>query len=1529
MSSFITPPSSKIPLVLLPVRLETRFQSGQLWLRVFPDDIHVNSFEPKLTAEEQAAKTAYLAIAATDVVGRQAAFASLVGQFGDLRAAWLSGSGPLAGPTSSLGPQAAIADALPERWIVITYQGGLRQVTSGPLIQQPLALALSPTGGGPSTDSVTAWISNFDRAVDAGMAFRIPLTGSQTRGFSRIVVLGLRSTLNPRDSAAQLAALLEAHHYTDGLELLPHNTPTNNTDDVSSGLTTKDMGSTQLFAVEQGSPLCPARPTADGDRLARALGIPPETFAHVRGADGAQDEQAGALNTVLWPATWGYYLSQVVTGAVPTPEVMLPAARDHFIKHVRARGHFPTLRVGQQPYGVLPVCWNAQWKSLDGLPLDGPLSNLLGRLREIFSPSIQNVPRLPHQDDPEAQLVSLLGMTPASTSMVARGMIGPEYNYAFWNFIQQEVSKDWWSALAQKTRADSSDLAAILAGTRLAYSTYVSWHRPISDVLVAPDPLDSVVPAPFLVSLSSLDTWESWQSLTPPQAPIPVLFLLLRHAVLRAYMDTALDLLAADTKLVASERIEAELVAFENVPLRSSAWDLLNRKLNTGKAVGELLDSLRNDKSVLAFSNFWGAFARLTTLSQVELDSAARESLDLASYRLDAWITSLAHFRLDQLRCAEKKQSGDPNAGIVLGGYGWLEDVRPQPSEQQLASAPAFIHAPSLNQATTAAVLRSGYLSHQADPANPLNRPFEIDLSSARVRLALHLLDGIREGQSLSALLGYRLERMLHDNGVDALVATLRHQIKDGDTSALDVVDGLKLFRAAANPNFLHLDWVVALPKDQLTGLQAGLELLRDAIDSVADVTLSESVHQLVRGNTVRAAATLDSIARGDTLPPELDLLQTPRSGTAFTYRLITAATAVNAPGWTVTPRAQAEPRLNAWAAALLGDPALVRIRVRFLDPAGTLLGTNELGLNQLELAPIDLLSLPETKGVTGELADRIRRVAYATHAATGPAEMAIELDTARDPAWKPQTIALTEWLALLQAIARLVGGARPLELADLAGPDVVPSASDANEQSKAAAADLLTRAEAAALQLGKVLKLVESPGALDTALMEAAAFGIVGSVPAVDASLWPSQLAAVLDELVARSAALDKLAQPFVRDSSQPDVSRAYDLARLKLIFGDSFVVLQVLSPALAAQWPQLWQDSLSLQGGEALASVSWLQRVSRVRAGAGRFDHALLLTEALAGRPVLDLDVAQLPYAAGDRWVGLGSQTATPTGRISLVSFSPSPYITGAAIAGLMIDEWIDVWPSNQQVTGVSFQYADPVSRAPQAILLAVPADDAIEWTLEAVEGSILEALSLAKLRGVDPDVVLGTVPPQPVDTSVISFQALSDTLVAVLDSANNLWLEHGPFGRTPPIREQIDANVSAFQALTETEVVILDKNGKLWLAQAPFGFVPPSRKQIDANVALFPPVPPPPPPPPPPPKMIPVPDVTGLPQATVGAKRGASDLVVAAGFHPIFVPPPPLQGSHSLVPIVKSQKPTGVDSALLGSDVYLYLAYLTGEQ
>ena len=51
--------SGDVPVALLPVRLEARFVDDELRVRIFPDQIHLDSHEPELTTYERTAGEAY------------------------------------------------------------------------------------------------------------------------------------------------------------------------------------------------------------------------------------------------------------------------------------------------------------------------------------------------------------------------------------------------------------------------------------------------------------------------------------------------------------------------------------------------------------------------------------------------------------------------------------------------------------------------------------------------------------------------------------------------------------------------------------------------------------------------------------------------------------------------------------------------------------------------------------------------------------------------------------------------------------------------------------------------------------------------------------------------------------------------------------------------------------------------------------------------------------------------------------------------------------------------------------------------------------------------------------------------------------------------------------------------------------------------------------------------------------------------------------------------------------------------------
>ena len=127
-----------------------------------------------------------------------------------------------------------------------------------------------------------------------------------------------------------------------------------------------------------------------------------------------------------------------------------------------------------------------------------------------------------------------------------------------------------------------------------------------------------------------------------------------------------------------------------------------------------------------------------TDAPTARLERAFAEHVDCCTYRFDAWQLGLVNLQLDAMRgtAGEGEQDGEQAArtGVYLGAYGWLEDVRPQARELTPVELPGdlaevfggdgqpplvrdpanggYVHAPSLNQAVTAAVLRNGYLAN-------------------------------------------------------------------------------------------------------------------------------------------------------------------------------------------------------------------------------------------------------------------------------------------------------------------------------------------------------------------------------------------------------------------------------------------------------------------------------------------------------------------------------------------------------------------------------------------------------------------------------------------------------------------------------------------------------------------------------------------------------------------------------------------------------------------------------------------------
>ncbi|HSJ99499.1 MAG TPA: DUF2934 domain-containing protein, partial [Myxococcota bacterium] len=1020
------------------------------------------------------------------------------------------------------------------------------------------------------------------------------------------------------------------------------------------------------------------------------------------------------------------------------------AARDYFVRWVRAGGPLPAMRIANQPYGLLPVMALDWFEAIEPDSPPGGFIRILKTLRDVgFGPLVSGVPRLGASvmqtaEAAQAALLEIFRTAPHSQELYGRSMLGPEYHAMLSRFAPAEPGAIPWSRPHAFQRFglfswlglgwDPRVAETALAGTVMpAMGVQLGKGFPMKLPLVRA--VGGAAPADYLPALAgSVARFDELWNLGPLQGETPLLYWLLRHAALLGWGAVAARLLAARGLLGERELVEPELIGvFPGDPQESALKRLVARTIvdpsyYTGPLVMSVVTPIpltsyipaklgKGDESLRELEEFRQSLGVLATLSEERLETLLCGSLDLATHRLDAWITSFATRRLEHLRAKRRD-------GVHLGGYGWAVDVRPRQAEAGRVNA-GYVQAPSLPQAVTAAILRGGHHAHRDSSPNP----FDIDLSSRRVRLATWFLDGVRQKQPLGALLGYRFERRLQTGGGASLIDDLRERFPiratsvstDGSTAeaiaAHDVVDGLALRTARVTTDIIKSAWgtewqsALAVPGVE-SALGGALAALEDDVDAVADALLAEGVHQIVQGNAARAGAVLDAVARGDAPSPTLEFCRTPRSGITVTHRVIAVIRDAGLLGAALTIRSRLEPRLNAWVAGLIPPLGQVRYRVE---------GTTET-LGALGLAPLDYLYMVDAREPIPDANLR------ALLLRAGGAAQSADLDLGRDPGWDPSVFSVRDFLTIVQAVRALVLGARPLAATDLAVPGTATEAADE---------DLGVRVRAAQEELDATITSLARDDAGAEELCRAALLGIAAAVPSPseDGATTANRVAMVLDLLRRRALALADL---------QRRVPPAPAREQLHAVLGPDFEVLAAVRAPRATELCGAAAASRDLQAGDPTAATLWLQRAARVRPAVARLNRALLSAEAAQAAAGLAFTVAQLPFAPGDRWLALPFAPGAPPerggGKLSLVIHPAAPLDLGGPVAGLVIDEWTEVIPSASQITGLTFHFDSPGAQAPQSILLAVPANRSPRWTSELLEQTLRETLALARLRAVD---------------------------------------------------------------------------------------------------------------------------------------------------------------------------------------------------
>ena len=748
--------------------------------------------------------------------------------------------------------QATRVNILPERLALIRFKGNnAMEPIFGNTITYPLFTSPDPSdtdaqfkpndkGDLEFGDSIK-WVADFDRAVEIGMGFRVNLAQDELDGFSRLLVLGVKLSADATEGKKELEELFDHHYFSKkGLRIVPQGIPTNNTGSSDSGYSSADSPDQTFDLYFNQKPGFTEDDTLnkrkDGQWLAEWLGLDYSITKKILHSDGADQSDTRNMNTALWPATIGYVMESLMKGGFS--DETIAQTRDFFNGFVSGRGPVPAIRIGNQPYGILPTAAfrRLSWMNVNdrlflarnnSFQFLNALYQLLLRIEAYWQANIVSSVShiLESTTSPYQTLLNVVGLHPNSVSFHRRYLESLIEMSNAMSLIKSgfrehsDVVTNNVNFLHQ-TLGYQTDILPQVAALLALPLTYPVKNLiddvPLSETKqIRSYTADNRNYIKVLVDEARIseDALRTGQGLT--ERPDTELYRLLKYALEQAYHGSGVGAAAAvnafPAEKLAAMKVEQPFIhqQWEGEVTESKYAFLYDTvpAISPTKTVSEVIRDSLFEAVIPSYSQYLSsqleALDQLKDASTARLERAMVEHVDGCTYRLDAWKTGILTTELSFMRNNQGGISdGQRRTGIFIGAFGWLENVRPERNKQvSVKELPqdivndfnpdrnkvfltdsaneGYIHTPSLNQAVTAAVLRNGYISHGKPDANNV---LAVNLSSERIRLALSIIEGIQAGQSLAALLGYHFERELHDRDdlkakqIDSYIYPLRKQ---------------------------------------------------------------------------------------------------------------------------------------------------------------------------------------------------------------------------------------------------------------------------------------------------------------------------------------------------------------------------------------------------------------------------------------------------------------------------------------------------------------------------------------------------------------------------------------------------------------------------------------------------------------------------------------------------------------------------------------------------------------------------------
>ena len=1362
--------------VILPIRIETLFDPPnsqynsnssqyQLSVRVTPDDASVCNDPWLLSKQEQAYLVSFwksvqgsqngpLNANWFDTDGASEAWAELERKVGPKRAArMVSSIGPefspdgkvsipsrfVSEPDQPLARRSRISGLPPELKVYLVYkddQGEQRSIEVGRLPQDPnkqldaseLEMALpdevpfmpeesaTDPNDGSTHRKKEYWWSSWSKAIEVGLGGQWFLPqGVTPENIESLYVVGIG------EQSAQEHFV--SHALSGDLSIIPLGTPTNSIKGKTKiGIPSLDANWFEIAKerLKQRLDETTLDPSKAGGRIAKVLtetGLP-----FFPGADfNDQTDESHRMVSALWPALWGHWLRDFWGLGERADLTALWA-----MNNLYPEGPLMPIRIGDQPYGIIPATAISRWKS-DSIDVEGTsaievgMAKNLTMLRGAWAQSVQENRSVVGKSIEE--FMKILGQDALSRRLVARGALGVQGLFEIGQTNQSDKA-DILSEIRRKLSAVKNVMQS-----RLDESKFHGFVDRVTDIelpLVQPTKMpfshlfkanrerlslrwlmDTLLKGKFSLE----DVFKREHENIGKRNPKNVRLSILPDSLLIRLMAYACQL-ASQLKSTES-RSEYEDTTLEKQ--RSAVTELA--QVLDNKQWQRQEQALVKDKLVN-----WKFWIEIPDKERTDLERALRATLDTAAHRIDPWITGLAWSRLERSSNSQRRVHR-------MGLYGWLDGPfvgKPGPNDSGL------LLTPSRDQTLTALILRDKFLTaKRLGQTSSLNTiPWHMNVTSSKVQLAEEILEEVKRGIPIQEVLGRRIEDVVSLHDADRkkleLLRKSRFPMNPGRDDPNEVCNGSAALMALVNKS---QDPLFSTDPQKSSNQIKMLRRLQDAMDVMSDMLVAQGVLSVVRGDIAHAAKAMDA-SSGFDKPPSLEVIQTPSSGFYIKSNVLSVLPFVSVTSLSQdsSPLTTIEPSFAKFLESKLGANWSWTVH-KETDQGIT---TSTVGLEKLGLSPIDTL------GYSDEfLSDWV----LAVH--RSPVE-SVDANTK----WTVES----EPVRLARQLASTLGCRLAMS------KDILCEKSLEKNNRTESASELVKRYKKIRERLSKVIDELSSgissqnPDGLKEGLRQSI---LCGAIPAEQtaralafrfmsdpSSGLPNELQQItvilkglVDDLKSRLDSANKEIGPpeNLTDYANIDLQKlANTLVTLAMPQGR----LSILLP-----WKSEWLKST--QGHEGLnlrrsskLDQEWLTVVATTRANLARLE-SLQLTmkeplDTLSSQPEDPWCKASIKQ--------IQEQIQEPGAKKKMdrevrvwFGYGDSSALDGSDVAVGLIDSFNESIPVPRVTTTAAFGFNAPSSRAPQAILLAVPPEPRQRLDHEVLLQIVRETRELAIARSV----------------------------------------------------------------------------------------------------------------------------------------------------------------------------------------------------